>query len=140
MFFLDLIQEREKYILDRAAELIAHHGYDKTTLDDIAAAAGMSRGILYLHFENKEKLFEALVYRETLLYTCIWLECQEANPNGGTIAAMYRNALFADPTRLWNGASLPILYPYSRHVLPVPLDYPAHAHVTGYWFLDQVGD
>jgi sterol 3beta-glucosyltransferase len=42
---------------------------------------------------------------------------------------------FADPVRLWNGAPLPILYPYSRHVLPVPPDYPDHVHVTGYWFL-----
>ncbi len=92
-------QEREKHILDKAAELIAHHGYDKTTVGDIAAAAGMSRGILYLHFENKEKLFEALVYRETLLYTRIWLERQDADPNGGTIAAMYRNALFAINSR-----------------------------------------
>jgi sterol 3beta-glucosyltransferase len=44
---------------------------------------------------------------------------------------------FADTTRLWNGEPLPILYPYSRHVLPVPPDYPAHVHVTGYWFLEQ---
>lgn len=31
----------------------------------------------------------------------------------------------------------PILYAYSRHVLPVPEDYPLHVHVTGYWFLDN---
>jgi AcrR family transcriptional regulator len=68
-------------------------------LGDIATAAGISRGILYLHFENKEKLFEALVYRETLLYTRIWLERQDVDPNGGTIAAMYRNALFAINSR-----------------------------------------
>jgi sterol 3beta-glucosyltransferase len=47
---------------------------------------------------------------------------------------------FADPTRLWNGAPLPILYPYSRHVLPVPPDYPDHVHVTGYWFLNPRGN
>jgi sterol 3beta-glucosyltransferase len=27
-----------------------------------------------------------------------------------------------------------VLYPFSRHVVPVPGDYPATAHVTGYWF------
>jgi sterol 3beta-glucosyltransferase len=47
---------------------------------------------------------------------------------------------FADPTRLWNGAPLPILYPYSRHVLPIPPDYPDHVYVTGYWFLEPEGD
>ena len=30
-----------------------------------------------------------------------------------------------------------MLYGFSSHVVPVPKDYPAHAHVTGYWFLDE---
>jgi sterol 3beta-glucosyltransferase len=33
------------------------------------------------------------------------------------------------------GRPLPVLYAFSRHVRPIPADYPAHAHVTGYWFL-----
>jgi sterol 3beta-glucosyltransferase len=43
----------------------------------------------------------------------------------------------ADP--LVDGAGRPVhvLYPYSRHVVPVPSDYPSTAHVTGYWFLDS---
>ena len=36
-----------------------------------------------------------------------------------------------------DGSPVPILYPYSPHVLPVPDDFPSHAHVTGYWFLSQ---
>jgi AcrR family transcriptional regulator len=88
-------QQRETHILDIAARLIIQQGYDKTTLGDIAEAAGLSRGLVYLHFENKPKLFEALVQREILLYTRVWLERQDADPNGGTISAMYRNALFA---------------------------------------------
>lgn len=36
-----------------------------------------------------------------------------------------------------DGAPVPILYAFSRHVRPVPADYPAHAHVTGYWFLEH---
>jgi sterol 3beta-glucosyltransferase len=39
-----------------------------------------------------------------------------------------------------DGSPVPILYPYSRHVLPVPKDFPPHAHVTGYWFLDHSTD
>jgi len=35
------------------------------------------------------------------------------------------------------GRPLPVLYAYSRHVRPIPADYPAHAHVTGYWFMDS---
>lgn len=36
-----------------------------------------------------------------------------------------------------DGTPVPILYPYSQHVLPVPADFPPHVHVTGYWFLDH---
>lgn len=36
-----------------------------------------------------------------------------------------------------DGSQVPLLYPYSPHVLPVPDDFPSHAHVTGYWFLSQ---
>lgn len=44
---------------------------------------------------------------------------------------------FANPLLRDNGQAVPILYPYSRHVLPVPTDFPAHVHVTGYWFLER---
>lgn len=36
-----------------------------------------------------------------------------------------------------HGRPVPILYAFSRHVCPVPADYPAHVHVTGYWFSDH---
>jgi sterol 3beta-glucosyltransferase len=39
-----------------------------------------------------------------------------------------------------DGSPIPILYPYSPHVLPVPEDFPPHVHVTGYWFLDYASD
>ncbi|MDF2563177.1 MAG: hypothetical protein K0R99_4623 [Microbacterium sp.] len=34
------------------------------------------------------------------------------------------------------GTAVPVLYPFSRHVVPVPADYPPSAHVTGYWFAE----
>jgi sterol 3beta-glucosyltransferase len=36
-----------------------------------------------------------------------------------------------------DGSPVPILYPYSPSLLPVPNDFPLHVHVTGYWFLDR---
>jgi sterol 3beta-glucosyltransferase len=39
-----------------------------------------------------------------------------------------------------DGRPLTVLYPFSRHVRPVPADYPPQAHVTGYWFLDHLDD
>jgi sterol 3beta-glucosyltransferase len=39
-----------------------------------------------------------------------------------------------------NGSPVPVMYPYSTHVLPVPDDFPPHVYVTGYWFLDHPVD
>lgn len=44
---------------------------------------------------------------------------------------------FADPLRKPDGSPVPVVYPYSPHLVPVPADYPPSAHVTGYWFLPQ---
>ena len=41
-------------------------GYAAARLDDVAARAGVSKGTLYLYFENKEELFKAVV-RENLV-------------------------------------------------------------------------
>ena len=43
---------------------------------------------------------------------------------------------FTNPLVNPDGTAVHVLYPYSRHVVPVPADYPPTAHVTGYWFLD----
>jgi sterol 3beta-glucosyltransferase len=43
---------------------------------------------------------------------------------------------FADLLEGPDGQPVPVLYPYSSHLIPVPQDFPPHVHVTGYWFLD----
>ncbi|MFZ4585594.1 MAG: TetR/AcrR family transcriptional regulator [Acidimicrobiia bacterium] len=45
-------------------EVVARHGLAKTTLDDVAAAAGCSRATLYRHFANKQALVDAAVGAE----------------------------------------------------------------------------
>jgi sterol 3beta-glucosyltransferase len=47
---------------------------------------------------------------------------------------------FADLLVRASGAPVPVLYPYSPQLLPVPADYPAYVHVTGSWFLDRPAD
>lgn len=39
-----------------------------------------------------------------------------------------------------DGSPVPIIYPYSPHLLPVPDDFPPHVHVTGSWFLERPAD
>ena len=86
---------REQRILDAAAALIMRQGYGKTTMSDVADEVGVSRGIVYLHFESKDKLFEALIQREILQYAQTWLERIEADLRGGTVGGIYCAVLYA---------------------------------------------
>ncbi len=48
-------------LIEAAAAVIGEKGYDRTTLEDVAQRAGMSRGAIYGNFKDKEDLFLALV-------------------------------------------------------------------------------
>lgn len=48
-------------ILDAALDVFASKGYHDTRLDEIVAEAHTSKGAIYFHFPNKERLFLALV-------------------------------------------------------------------------------
>jgi AcrR family transcriptional regulator len=50
---------RRSEIIDAAGRVFAARGYSETTMDAIAAEAELSKGTLYLYFENKEALFLA---------------------------------------------------------------------------------
>ncbi len=88
--FMPENDEREQQLLDAASAVIIRQGYDKTTMSDIAAEAGASRGTVYLYFKSKEAVFEALALREWVLYARAWLENIEADPRGGTLGGFYR--------------------------------------------------
>jgi TetR/AcrR family acrAB operon transcriptional repressor len=92
-------EAREQRILDAAADLIVGQGYDKITMSDVAEEAGISRGIVYLHFDSKEKLFEALLIREITQYGETWHEYFEADPRSGTIGGIFRGVLHAINSR-----------------------------------------
>lgn len=52
--------DRQTVILEAAFEVFARYGFKKTSMDDLARAAGMSRQGLYGHFENKQAVFKAM--------------------------------------------------------------------------------
>ena len=51
---------RPPEILDAALAVFAQKGFAATRLDDIAAKAGITKGTIYLYFDSKQALFEAL--------------------------------------------------------------------------------
>src|SRR6202050_315974 len=55
------LESRLCAVLDRAVAVFARFGYRKTSMDDVARAAGVSRQGLYLSFANKEELFRRAV-------------------------------------------------------------------------------
>jgi AcrR family transcriptional regulator len=85
--------ERAQRILDAAATLLVRFGYDKTTISDIAQEAGISKGAIYLHYNSREELFQALIMREIARYGRKFMEEIEADPEGGTLIGMYRHTL-----------------------------------------------
>ena len=54
-------------IMDAATELFAARGVTSTSIDDIAAAAGIAKGSIYYNFESKAGLVEAIMARNSRL-------------------------------------------------------------------------
>jgi AcrR family transcriptional regulator len=52
---------RPAELIAAALSLFIEKGYAGTRLEDVASRAGVSKGTLYLYFENKEELFKAVV-------------------------------------------------------------------------------
>ncbi len=55
--------ERRELVLEAAGRLFGERGYAHTSLDQIAAAAGVTKPILYRHFDSKKALYLALLER-----------------------------------------------------------------------------
>lgn len=54
-------QQRRAGILDAALEVFALRGYHGTSIDEIATAAGISKGLIYEHFDSKRELHDTLL-------------------------------------------------------------------------------
>ncbi|TCN30681.1 TetR family transcriptional regulator [Kribbella orskensis] len=71
-------EQRREQILAAATEAFVRSGFVATSLDDIAAAAGVTRAIVYRHFDSKNELYQSVLDR-----MCARLEAHVAEPVGG---------------------------------------------------------
>ena len=71
-------EQRREQILAAATTAFARNGFAATSLDDIAAEAGITRVILYRHFDSKTDLYQAVLDR-----FCAVLGAHVAEPVGG---------------------------------------------------------
>jgi AcrR family transcriptional regulator len=55
---------KRRQIVEGARSIFLAQGFDAASMSEIARAAGVSKGTLYVYFANKEQLFEAIVHQE----------------------------------------------------------------------------
>jgi AcrR family transcriptional regulator len=70
--------ERREQVLAAATEAFARNGFAATSLDHVAAHAGITRVILYRHFDSKTDLYQAVLDR-----MCARLDAHVEEPVGG---------------------------------------------------------
>jgi AcrR family transcriptional regulator len=61
--FQQIRDESRQHILDKAAEVFAQKGLANTKISELAEAAGISQGLLYRYFADKDDIFIALLDR-----------------------------------------------------------------------------
>lgn len=62
-------EQTRQALMDAARRLFVEKGYAETATPDIVTAAGVTRGALYHHFEDKKALFRAVIEREAAVVT-----------------------------------------------------------------------
>jgi AcrR family transcriptional regulator len=80
--------ETRERILDVAQDLFTQHGYDKTSLRDIADRLGITKAALYYYFERKEDILLELHLRLHAMGTTL-LDELEAAPDGPARVALW---------------------------------------------------
>ncbi|PVV82861.1 TetR/AcrR family transcriptional regulator [Dehalogenimonas alkenigignens] len=60
-------EERRQQLIDTALQVFARKGFDKTSVRELAAAAGVAQGLMYHYFKSKDKLLEAVVERHSFM-------------------------------------------------------------------------
>jgi AcrR family transcriptional regulator len=87
--------ERREQLLDATKRLAAERGFHGVSIDAVARAAGISRPIVYDHFQDLDALLEALVARETARASAQLVPVLPAGVPAGDPRAVLRRALRA---------------------------------------------
>jgi TetR/AcrR family acrAB operon transcriptional repressor len=103
----------DQRILKAAEAAFIRYGFDKTTLNDIAQDAKIARSTLYSRWKKKETLFVTLLVNELERFTEGWLALVEADPQGGTFAGIFKNALIV----MFESPFITALYKNDRQVM-----------------------
>ena len=78
-------EERRESILDAANQVFGEHGYEHVRIDDVAAAAGISKALIYEHFESKQDLYSELMNRAAIDLLRVLVEAASASGMEGAL-------------------------------------------------------
>jgi AcrR family transcriptional regulator len=73
-------------VLDAAAKVFADRGFAEASIDDIAAAAGFTKGAVYSNFASKDELFFALMDQQIAVRTALAKQLTGLLPTGRALA------------------------------------------------------
>jgi AcrR family transcriptional regulator len=72
---------KRRQILEGARVIFRAMGYDAASMGEIAKAAGVSKGTLYVYFKDKDELFESIVEKECVFQAERVFDFDVANPD-----------------------------------------------------------
>ncbi|NTW38778.1 MAG: TetR/AcrR family transcriptional regulator [Cellulomonadaceae bacterium] len=80
-------------IIDATVALIADQGFSATSVDDIAARAGVAKGSIYYNFGSKTALFEAVINEGVQRLTAVLRAAAEGKDGRDAVAALVHELL-----------------------------------------------
>ena len=96
--------DRRDSLLDAAADMVATGNVESVSMEAVAKAAGVSRSLVYKHFENRHDLLSSLYERESAhLHSQLSADVRAAHDLAGMLRALVRGAIAAQASR---GATL----------------------------------
>ena len=123
--------DRRAQILASAVPVFARHGFRDASLDDIAAEAGITRAVVYRHFDSKEELYRAAL---DATRAAIRAELQADRQVGpGSVTALI-DAAGRDPDRFR------LLFEHARHERDFASYYQEFAATSARYVLDALPD
>ncbi len=88
--------QRREQILDAAAQLFANKGFDKTSVDEVAREAGLSKGAIYWYFPSKEQILIGLAEKFEMQNQDTVIQSAGEDAFGPEALYMAHRAIYAD--------------------------------------------
>ncbi|GAB6282815.1 MAG: hypothetical protein STSR0008_15650 [Ignavibacterium sp.] len=75
-------EQRRQTIINAAEKIFFSKGYEKSTMDDVAAECELSKGTLYLYFKSKEEVYLAIILRSIKLLRSMFEKAVDKDVTG----------------------------------------------------------